>query len=365
MKYYIIAGEASGDLYGSKLIDEIFSIDKKAEIRFWGGDNMIKSGGYNVKHISELAFMGFYEVLKNITTILRNISFCKNDIKEFNPDKIIYIDYPGFNLKICKWAKNNGYKNFFYISPQIWAWKENRIKTIKNSIDKLFVIFPFEKEYYREKHNMEVEFYGHPLIEKIDDFNSSKDFLKKNNITKERDIITLLPGSRSQEINSMLPIFLTLKKHYLNFEFIVAGVKNVNQSVYQPASDLDVKVIYNQTYDLLSHSKIAIVTSGTASLECALFNVPQIVCYKTSSISYFIGKSFVNISFISLVNIILKKGIVKELIQNELTEKNLVNELSNILSDNKISDILNEYSKIYSMLSIEGTSKKIATSIIN
>ena len=365
MKYYIIAGEASGDLYGSKLIDEIFSIDKKAEIRFWGGDNMIKSGGYNVKHISELAFMGFYEVLKNITTILRNISFCKNDIKEFNPDKIIYIDYPGFNLKICKWAKNNGYKNFFYISPQIWAWKENRIKTIKNSIDKLFVIFPFEKEYYREKHNMEVEFYGHPLIEKIDDFNSSKDFLKKNNITKERDIITLLPGSRSQEINSMLPIFLTLKKHYLDFEFIVAGVKNVNESVYQPASDLDVKVIYNQTYDLLSHSKIAIVTSGTASLECALFNVPQIVCYKTSSISYFIGKLFVNISFISLVNIILKKGIVKELIQNQLTEKNLVNELSNILSDNKISDILNEYSKIYSMLSIEGTSKKIATSIIS
>ena len=365
MKYYIIAGEASGDLYGSKLIDEIFSIDKKAEIRFWGGDNMIKSGGYNVKHIKELAFMGFYEVLKNITTIVRNISFCKNDIKEFDPDKIIYIDYPGFNLKICKWAKNNGYKNFFYVSPQIWAWKENRIKTIKNNIDKLFVIFPFEKEYYREKHNMEVEFFGHPLIEKIGDFSSSKDFLKKNNITKERDIITLLPGSRSQEINSMLPIFLTLKKHYLNFEFIVAGVKNVNESVYQPALDLDVKVIYNQTYDLLSHSKIAIVTSGTASLECALFNVPQIVCYKTSSLSYFIGKSFVNISFISLVNIILKKSIVKELVQNELTEKNLVNELSNILSDNKISDILNEYSKIYSMLSIEGTSKKIATSIIS
>ena len=365
MKYYIIAGEASGDLYGSKLIDEIFSIDKKAEIRFWGGDNMIKSGGYNVKHIKELAFMGFYEVLKNITTILRNINFCKNDIKEFNPDKIIYIDYPGFNLKICKWAKNNGYKNFFYISPQIWAWKESRIKTIKNNIDKLFVIFPFEKEYYRKKHNMEVEFYGHPLIEKINDFNSSKDFLKKNNITNEKDIITLLPGSRSQEINSMLPIFLTLIKHYLNFEFIVAGVKNVIESVYQPALDLDVKVIYNQTYNLLSHSKIAIVTSGTASLECALFNVPQIVCYKTSSISYFIGKSFVNISFISLVNIILKKGIVKELIQNELTEKNLVNELYNILSDNRISDILNEYSKIYSMLSIEGTSKKIATSIIS
>ena len=365
MKYYIIAGEASGDLYGSKLIDEIFSIDKKAEVRFWGGDNMIKSGGYNVKHIKELAFMGFYEVLKNIITIVRNINFCKNDIKEFNPDKIIYIDYPGFNLKICKWAKNNGYKNYYYISPQIWAWKENRIKTIKNNIDKLFVIFPFEKEYYQKKFNMEVEFYGHPLIEQIDNFNSSKEFLKKNKITKEREIITLLPGSRSQEINSMLPIFLTLKKHYSNYELIVAGVKNVNKSVYQPAKDLDVKVIYNQTYDLLYHSKIAIVTSGTASLECALFNVPQIVCYKTSSISYFIGKSLVNISFISLVNIILKKATVKELIQNDLTEKNLVNELSNLLNDYRVSDIINEYSKIYSMLSIKGTSKKIATSIIN
>jgi len=365
MKYYIIAGEASGDLYGSKLIDEIFSIDKQAEIRFWGGDNMIKSGGYNVKHIKELAFMGFYEVLKNIITIVRNINFCKNDIKEFNPDKIIYIDYPGFNLKICKWAKNNGYKNYYYISPQIWAWKENRIKTIKKNIDKLFVIFPFEKEYYQKKFNIEVEFYGHPLIEQIDNFNPSKEFLKKNKITKEREIITLLPGSRSQEINSMLPIFLTLKKHYSNYELIVAGVKNVNKSVYQPAKHLDVKVIYNQTYNLLYHSKIAIVTSGTASLECALFNVPQIVCYKTSSISYFIGKSLVNISFISLVNIILKKGTVKELIQNDLTEKNLVKELSNLFNDDRVSEIINEYSKIYSMLSIKGTSKKIATSIIN
>ena len=346
MMYYIIAGEASGDLYGSKFIDEILSIDKQAEIRFWGGDNMIKSGGYNVKHIKELAFMGFYEVLKNIKTILRNINFCKNDIKEFNPDKIIYIDYPGFNLKICKWAKNNGYKNYYYISPQIWAWKENRINTIKNNIDKLFVIFPFEKEYYQKKFNMEVEFYGHPLIEHIDNFNSSKEFLKKNKITKEKDIITLLPGSRSQEINSMLPIFLTLKKHYSNYELIVAGVKNVNKSIYQPAKDLDVKVIYNQTQDLLYYSKIAIVTSGTASLECALFNVPQIVCYKTSSISYFIGRSLVNISFISLVNIILKKGTVKELIQNDLTEKNLVNELSNLLNDYRVSDIINEYSKI-------------------
>ena len=364
MKYYIIAGEASGDLYGSKLINEIFSVDEKADIRFWGGDNMIKSGGYNVKHIKELAFMGFFEVLKNITTIIRNIKFCKNDIKEFNPDKIIYIDYPGFNLKISKWAKNNGYKNYYYISPQIWAWKENRIKTIKKNIDKLFVIFPFEKEYYQEKHNMEVEFYGHPLIEQIDNFNSSNEFLKKNKITKERNIITLLPGSRSQEINSMLPIFLTLKKHFLNYEFIVAGVKNVNKSVYQPALDLDVKVVYNQTYDLLSQSKIAIVTSGTASLECALFNVPQIVCYKTSKLSYLIGKSFVKIKFISLVNIILRKAVVKELIQNNMTEEKLVKELSNLIKEDEIGKMTTEYSKIYSLLSHQGTSKKIANSII-
>ena len=364
MKYYIIAGEASGDLYGSKLIDEIFSIDKNADIRFWGGDKMIKSGGQNVKHIKELAFMGFYEVLKNIKTIFKNIQFCKNDIENFNPDKIIYIDYPGFNLKICKWAKSKGYKNYYYISPQIWAWKENRIKTIKNNIDKLYVIFPFEKEYYQVKHNMEVEFYGHPLIEQIDNFNSSNEFLKQNKIPRDRDIITLLPGSRSQEINTMLPIFLTLKKHFSNYEFIVAGVKNVNKRIYQPAFDLNVKVVYNNTYNLLSHSKIAIVTSGTASLECALFNVPQIVCYKTSNISYFIGKLFVNISFISLVNIILKKGVVKELIQNDLTEKKLVNEISNLLVGNKISDMVNEYSKIYSMLSLQGTSKKITNSII-
>ena len=364
MKYYIIAGEASGDPYGSKLIDEILSIDKKAEIRFWGGDNMIKSGGYNVKHIKELAFMGFFEVLKNIRTIISNIRFCKNDIKDFNPDRIIYIDYPGFNLKICKWAKNNGYKYYYYISPQIWAWKENRIKTIKNNIDKLYVIFPFEKEYYQVKLNMEVEFYGHPLIEQIDNFNSSNEFLKQNKIPRDRDIITLLPGSRSQEINTMLPIFLTLKKHFSNYEFIVAGVKNVNKRIYQPAFDLNVKVVYNNTYNLLSHSKIAIVTSGTASLECALFNVPQIVCYKTSNISYFIGKLFVNISFISLVNIILKKGVVKELIQNDLTEKKLVNEISNLLVGNKISDMVNEYSKIYSMLSLQGTAKKITNSII-
>ncbi len=365
MKYYIIAGEASGDLYGSKLIEEIISIDENANIRFWGGDRMTKSGGFNVKHIKELAFMGFYEVLKNILTIIRNINFCKNDIKKFNPDKIIYIDYPGFNLKICKWAKNNGYQNYYYISPQIWAWKESRIRTIKNNIDKLYVIFPFEKEYYKEKHNMDTEFYGHPLIEQIDNFKSNNKFFKKNKISNEKQIISLLPGSRSQEINLMLPIFLTLKNRFSNYEFIVAGVKNVDKSVYQVAFDFNVKVIYDQTYDLLSNSSIAVVTSGTASLECALFNVPQIVCYKTSRISYLIGKSFIKLNYISLVNIILKNKVVEELIQDEFTEETLFNNLTSLINGDIIPFMLNEYSKIYSLLAIQKTSKKIVMSITN
>tara|TARA_B110000914_G_scaffold158418_1_gene139360 strand:- start:9108 stop:10208 length:1101 start_codon:yes stop_codon:yes gene_type:complete len=364
MKYYIIAGEASGDLYGSRLIDEIKSIDKEANIRFWGGDKMILSGGFNVKHIKELAFMGFYEVLKNILTIRKNINFCKKDICDFDPDKIIYIDYPGFNLLISRWAKKKGFKNYYYISPQIWAWKENRIKTIKENIDKLYVIFPFEREYYKVRHNMESEFYGHPLIEQIDNFKTNLEFYKDNNISNEREIITLLPGSRSQEINSMLPVFLTLKKHFLKYEFIIAGVKNVDKSIYKKALEMNVKVIYDQTYDLLCNSKAAIVTSGTASLECALFNVPQIVCYKTSFISYCIGKTFIKIDFISLVNIILKQKVVQELIQNQLTKDKLIKELNMIIEGKKRSIMLEHYSKIHSMLSLNNTSNKIANSII-
>ena len=364
MKYYIIAGEASGDLYGSRLIDEILSIDREADISFWGGDKMILSGGFNVKHIKELAFMGFYEVLKNIFTIRKNINFCKKDICDFNPDKIIYIDYPGFNLLISKWAKKKGFKNYYYISPQIWAWKENRIKTIKENIDKLFVIFPFEREYYSDRHNFKSEFYGHPLIEQIDNFKTNFEFYKDNNISNEKEIITLLPGSRSQEINSMLPIFLTLKKHFPKYEFIIAGVKNVDKSIYKKALEMNVKILYDQTYNLLYNSKAAIVTSGTASLECALFKVPQIVCYKTSFISYLIGKTFIKINFISLVNIILKQKVVQELIQNQLTEDRLFKELNVIIEGKKRSIMLDHYSKIYSMLSLNNTSHNIANSII-
>ena len=365
MKYYIIAGEESGDLYGSRLITELKSLDNNAEIRFWGGDKMVLSGGTIVKHIRDLAFMGFYEVIKNIDKIFSNISFCKKDILAFNPDKIIYIDYPGFNLRICDWAKKKGFSNYYYISPQIWAWKEGRIKKIKRNVDKLYVIFPFEKKYYNEKHNIDTFYFGHPLIEAISSYNINKNFFSENNIPYNKPIIAFLPGSRIQEIKTILPIFLSIISNYPNYNFIIAGVNNVDPNIYNLGSYSNLFIVYNKTYDLLTNSFAAIVTSGTASLECALFKIPQLVCYKTSHLSYFIGKLFVKLKYISLVNIILEKGIVKELIQDNLNKKSLAYEFNKLCEQETRSKIIKEYSKIFDLLSVKDTSKKIASSIIN
>ena len=365
MKYYIIAGEASGDLYGSRLITELKSLDNNAEIRFWGGDKMVLSGGTIVKHIRDLAFMGFYEVIKNIDKIFINISFCKKDILAFNPDKIIYIDYPGFNLRICDWAKKKGFSNYYYISPQIWAWKEGRIKKIKRNVDKLYVIFPFEKKYYNEKHNIDTFYFGHPLIEAISSYNINKNFFSENNIPYNKPIIAFLPGSRVQEIKTILPIFLSIISNYPNYNFIIAGVNNVDPNIYNLGSYSNLFIVYNKTYDLLTNSFAAIVTSGTASLECSLFKIPQLVCYKTSHLSYFIGKLFVKLKYISLVNIILEKGIVKELIQDNLNKKSLAYEFNKLCEQETRSKIIKEYSKIFDLLSVKDTSKKIASSIIN
>lgn len=365
MKYYIIAGEASGDLYGSRLITELKSLDNNAEIRFWGGDKMVLSGGTIVKHIRDLAFMGFYEVIKNIDKIFSNISFCKKDILAFNPDKIIYIDYPGFNLRICDWAKKKGFSNYYYISPQIWAWKEGRIKKIIRNVDKLYVIFPFEKKYYNEKHNIDTFYFGHPLIEAISSYNINKNFFSENNIPYNKPIIAFLPGSRVQEIKTILPIFLSIISNYPNYNFIIAGVNNVDPNIYNLGSYSNLFIVYNKTYDLLTNSFAAIVTSGTASLECALFKIPQLVCYKTSHLSYFIGKLFVKLKYISLVNIILEKGIVKELIQDNLNKKSLAYEFNKLCEQETRSKIIKEYSKIFDLLSVKDTSKKIASSIIN
>ena len=365
MKYYIIAGEASGDLYGSRLITELKSLDNNAEIRFWGGDKMVLSGGTIVKHIRDLAFMGFYEVIKNIDKIFSNMSFCKKDILAFNPDKIIYIDYPGFNLRICDWAKKKGFSNYYYISPQIWAWKEGRIKKIKRNVDKLYVIFPFEKKYYNEKHNIDTFYFGHPLIEAISSYNINKNFFSENNIPYNKPIIAFLPGSRVQEIKTILPIFLSIISNYPNYNFIIAGVNNVDPNIYNLGSYSNLFIVYNKTYDLLTNSFAAIVTSGTASLECSLFKIPQLVCYKTSHLSYFIGKLFVKLKYISLVNIILEKGIVKELIQDNLNKKSLAYEFNKLCEQETRSKIIKEYSKIFDLLSVKDTSKKIASSIIN
>ena len=365
MKYYIIAGEASGDLYGSRLINEIKLLDNNAEIRFWGGDKMILSGGTIVKHISELAFMGFYEVIKNLSKIFSNISLCKKDILAFNPDKIIYIDYPGFNLRICDWAKKKGFNNYYYISPQIWAWKEGRIKKIRRSIDKLFVIFPFEKKYYSNKHNMETFYFGHPLIEAINSHITNTNFLNENNIPNDKPIIAFLPGSRVQEIKTMLPIFLSIISSYPKYNFIIAGVNNVDPKLYNLGKHSNLFIVYNNTYDLLNNSFAAIVTSGTASLECSLFKVPQLVCYKTSFLSFFIGKLFVKLKHISLVNIILEKGVIKELVQDDLNNKNLAYEFNKLCKQETRSKIIQEYSKIFDLLSVKDTSKKIALSIFS
>ena len=358
MKYYIIAGEASGDLHGSKVMESIKKLDKKAKFRFWGGEKMKGIGGEIVKHVNQLSFMGFWEVLKNIKTILKNISFCKSDINTYQPDKIIYIDYPGFNMVIAKWAKINGFQNHFYISPQIWAWKESRIKKIKRYIDYLYVILPFEKEYYKKKHDLNVHYVGHPLVEIISDERKNKDLFP---LTLTKPVIALLPGSRKQEIKKMMPVFKSVIHHFSNYDFIIAGVSNIRKEWYDEIlKDDKIKIVYDKTYNLLKRSTAAIVTSGTATLETALFNVPQIVCYKSSLFSYLVGKFFIKLKFISLVNIIMEREVVKELIQKDCSKNNIIYELSKLLKKQNILMVKNEYEKLTNRLGNEKTSLKVA-----
>lgn len=364
MKYYIIAGEASGDLHGSNLVKEIFKQDPAADIRCWGGDMMEEAGAHLVKHYRSLAFMGFIEVVKNLRTILKNLSFCKKDITAFNPDAIILIDYPGFNLRIAKWAKPAGYKVIYYISPQVWAWKENRVKGIKEYVDKMLVILPFEKDFYK-KWNYSVEYIGHPLVNVIDDFINQQE---KPEVTGS-PIVALLPGSRKQEILIKLPIMLQVASHFPGHQFIVAMAPGIEQTFYQSllAPYNNVSSISGKTYDLLSKAKAALVTSGTATLETALFNVPQIVCYKGSSISYEIAKRVIKVKYISLVNLIMDKEVVKELIQDQLTVSNLEKELRKILMDeSRISEIKSDYANLKKKLGAEkNASATAAHSIIS
>lgn len=363
MKYYIIAGEASGDLHGSNLILELKKLDASATFRCWGGDKMQEAGGELVKHYRELAFMGFAEVLMNLRTIFRNLAFCKEDILQHQPDALILIDYPGFNLRIAKWAKQQGLKVIYYISPQVWAWKEGRVKTMKQCIDKMLVILPFEKEYYKSKWDWAVEYVGHPLAGVV---GSHKSGVGSQELS-DKPIVALLPGSRKQEILKKLPIMLEVSKSYPAYQFIVAKAPGVEESFYnellKPFSN--VSYVSNKTYDLLMQSKAALVTSGTATLETALFEVPEVVCYKGSWLSYQIGRRLVNVKYISLVNLIMDKLVVKELIQNNLTAANLLHELKDLLENKERQEQLKkDYAALKQLLSEGGdASAKAAHSI--
>ena len=365
MKYYIIAGEASGDLHGSNLIRELKKINVSSTFRCWGGDKMKEAGGELVKHYRELAFMGFAEVLMNLRTIFRNLKFCKEDILKNKPDALILIDYPGFNLRIAKWAKQKGLKIIYYISPQVWAWKEGRVKTMKRCIDKMLVILPFEKAYYKNKWNWEVEYVGHPLVEVI----QSHIAQSTNRQLSEKPVIALLPGSRKQEILKKLPLMLEVSKTFPSYQFIVAKAPGMDEQFYdellKPFSN--VSYVTNKTYDLLLQSKAALVTSGTATLETALFAVPEVVCYKGSWLSYQIGRRLVNVKFISLVNLIMDKLVVKEFIQNNLTVENLQQELEELLNnENRKKELQKDYAALKKILSEGGhASANTAVSINN
>jgi len=366
MKYYVIAGEASGDLHGANLMKELFKQDPQADIRFWGGDLMEKAGGTLVKHYRDLAFMGFAEVVQNLSTILNNIKFCKQDITAFNPDVLIFIDYPGFNMRIAEWAKKLDYKTHYYISPQIWAWKENRIKAIKRDVDHMYIILPFEKDFYENKHNFKVEFVGHPLIDAIHNRTHTNEvaFRKEHNLD-DRPVIALLPGSRKQEISKMLSGMLSVVNDFPDYQFVIAGAPSQEYSFYkQFLGSSSVKFISNKTYDLLSIAHAALVTSGTATLETALFKVPEVVCYKGNWISYQIAKRVVTLKYISLVNLILDKEIVKELIQGNFNTKNIRAELQKILTAEYRLNLLKQYDLLEEKLGGFGASEKTANLII-
>ncbi len=365
MKYYIIAGEASGDLHGSNLMKALYAKDANADIRFWGGDLMQNVGGTLVSHYKERAFMGFFEVIKNLNKVLSFIKFCKKDIIKFQPDVIVFIDNSGFNLRVAKWAKTEGFKTNYYISPQVWASRSSRVKDIKRDVDKMFVILPFEKDFYK-KFDYKVEFVGHPLIDAIADRKqvSVHQFREEHNLG-DKPIIALLPGSRKQEITKMLSVMLSLTDDFSDYQFVIAGAPSQEFSFYQQIiGNRKVSFINNKTYDLLSVSFAALVASGTATLETALFKVPQVVCYKGGFISYQIAKRIITLKFISLVNLIMDREVVTELIQNDLTKTNLKKELSKILDETHRGQLFLDYFELEKKLGGKGASEKTAKLIV-
>lgn len=362
MRYYIIAGEASGDLVGSNLVKALHRQDAQANVRCWGGDKMQDAGATLVKHYRDLAFMGFVEVIVHLRTIFRNIDFCKQDILAYKPDVLVLIDYPGFNMRIAEWAKKQGIKVAYYVSPQVWAWKENRVKKIKRDVDKMLVILPFEVDFYKQKWQYDVVYVGHPLVEVIR--------AEKENVPlvplSDKPIIALLPGSRAQEIKVKLPLMLSVVKHFPDYCFAVAQASAQPDSLYNDIiKDQPVMLVKDQTYNLLKQAKAGLITSGTATLETALFGVPEVVCYKGNAVSFWLATKLVNVKYISLVNLIMDKLVVTELIQNELTEANLRTALTRLLKDETYKKQLKEdYATLWHSLGDRPASENAAKEII-
>ena len=358
MKYYIIAGEASGDLHASNLINSIKKLDNNSTFRGFGGDRMEEEGLELVKHYKDLSFMGFWEVLKNLFIILKNLSFVKSDILNFKPNVLILVDYPGFNMRIAKFAKKRGIKVVYYITPQVWAWKKNRVLDLKQNTDLLLSILPFEVDFFK-KLNVQTNFYGHPLL---DELNS----LKSKSLGLEKPIIALLPGSRKQEIKKMLPIMLEVVDHFTDYQFVIAGAPSIPNSFYRSIiNDAYIPISSNKTYEVLKDSKVAVITSGTATLEAAILNIPQVVCYKTSNFSYYLARFFVKIPYISLVNIILNKNVVKELIQFDFKKENLIFEINKLLNKKHKQVLLEEYMQLQKKLGEPSASMRYAKKILS
>jgi len=362
-KIFVIAGEPSGDLHASNLVKEIKHLNPSIEIKGWGGELMSNQGVEIKNDLKNLSFMGFFEVLMNLRKIRDNFKLCKQQLLEFKPDVIVFVDYPGFNLRMAKWAKNKGFKIIYYISPQIWAWKESRIKSIKANVDRMYCILPFEKEFYA-KHNYAAQYLGHPLMDEIARFNEQSD---NPNFKKNKPIISILPGSREQEVDRKLGLMLKAVSKYKDFDCYVACAPNLDLSFFKAYKEEynNVYFVSGKTYQLLLESDFAIVTSGTATLETSLFRVPQVVCYKSSYISYLIAKMVVDIKYISLVNLILNKEVVKELIQNEANVTNIQKELDLLINDTDYrNDMLNGYDELIMKIGQEGCSKKIAHDLL-
>ena len=367
MKYYIIAGEASGDLHASNLVAEIKKKDKKAELRGFGGDLMKAQGVELVKHYRMMAYMGFVEVAVNLRKVLGNIAQCKKDIVDYQPDVVILVDYPGFNFRIADFAHEKGFKVVYYISPQIWAWKRRRVRKIQRSVNKMLVILPFEEEFYKH-YGVDVTYVGNPLLDEMSKFALANRsiFLRRNSLGEKREIIALLPGSRRQEINRVLPIMLKVIPHFPEYQFVIAGVSSIDKDLYKHIiGNTDVFLVENQTYELLQNSSAALVTSGTATLEAALFSVPEVVCYKATDFSYRLAKWMIKVKYISLVNLVMNKEVVKELIQSDLDEENLVKELDLLLHNGKRQrQLLEDYEELKDRLGNAGASERAATTIM-